>query len=185
MRTVRLLARLDAADPLDVFEKIIDFERYPELVDPVRSIKVETVSESEIITWWSVLFRKGILNWSEREFIDRQRLVLTFEQEEGDFELLTGGYRVVGTDGGGVDIHLDCTFDFGVASIESIVEPIAARVLKENFELVLIGLLGSQISFPPVPDEPAATPAPHAVLDYATNESPAPALVGGDGRVKG
>ncbi|WP_070194829.1 type II toxin-antitoxin system RatA family toxin [Streptomyces oceani] len=166
MRHARLLARFPGGDPSDAFEKIIDFEKYPELVDPVRTIEIDRTSDDDFNSRWSVLFRKGILNWSEKDHIDRARLTLSFDQDEGDFDVLTGRYRVIPTEGG-CDILMESTFDFGVSSIESIVEPIAARVLKENFELILIGLLGPAVSFPADEQPDESVHPTYTVLDYA------------------
>jgi ribosome-associated toxin RatA of RatAB toxin-antitoxin module len=167
MRHVRLLARLPGGDPSEVFEKIIDFEKYPELVDPVRTVEIRWTSDADFDSQWSVTFRKGILNWSETDHIDRDNLTLTFEQDEGDFDVLTGAYRVVPS-ADGCDIFMESTFDFGVRSIESVVEPIAARVLRENFELILIGLLGSTVFFPADEQPEEAVHTNYTVLDYAT-----------------
>ncbi|MDX3225014.1 SRPBCC family protein [Streptomyces sp. ME19-01-6] len=170
MRHVRLLARFPGGDPSEAFERIIDFEKYPDLVDPVRTIEIDRTSDADFDSRWSVIFRKGILNWSEKDHIARDTLTLTFEQDEGDFDVLTGAYRVVPT-ADGCDIFMESTFDFGVSSIESIVEPIAARVIKENFELILIGLLGPTVFFPAneQPDETVHTQ--YTVLDYATPDA--------------
>lgn len=177
MRHARLLARFPGGDPSEAFEKIIDLEKYPELVDPVRTIEIERTSADDFDSRWSVIFRKGILNWSEKDHINRDALTLTFEQDEGDFDILTGAYRVVPT-AEGCDIYMESTFDFGVSSIESIVEPIAARVLKENFELILLGLLGDTVHFPP-DEQPDESVAPdYAVLDHATADTVAAAEQG-------
>jgi ribosome-associated toxin RatA of RatAB toxin-antitoxin module len=165
MREVTLFARLPEGDPADVFERLIAFERYPEMVDPIRAVEVDQVSPTVINSRWSVFFRKGILNWAERDYLDRDNLTITFEQTDGDFDVLSGSWQVEPTEDG-CDIRFQIKFDFGVTSIESIIEPIAARVLKENMELVLIGLLGSNVHFPPV--EEGADEAVHtryAVFD--------------------
>ena len=78
---------------------------------------------------------------------------------------MDGGWQILATDDG-CDIAFHTTFDFGVTSIESIVEPIAARVLRENIEYILIGLLGENVSFLPADEEPGEAPRPrYAVFD--------------------
>lgn len=167
MREVILSARLPEGDPVAVFETLVKFERYPELVETVRSVTVSRATPTEIDSQWSVFFRKGILHWGERDHLDRDKLTITFEQTDGDFEVMYGSWRVLPT-ADGCDIRFHSAFDFGVTSIESIVEPIAARVLRENVELILIGLLGPRTSFPPDGEaEPEGATRPrYAVFDH-------------------
>jgi ribosome-associated toxin RatA of RatAB toxin-antitoxin module len=167
MREMTLFAWLPEGDPGAVFETLVEFERYPELVETVRSVTVNSVTPTEIDSQWSVFFRKGILHWGERDVLDRVELTIAFEQTDGDFEVMYGSWRVLPA-AGGCEIHFHSAFDFGVTSIESIVEPIAARVLRENIKLILIGLLGPSVSFPladEAPAEPAASPR-YAVFDH-------------------
>ncbi len=166
MREVKLLARLPQGDPVAVYETLVEFERYPELVETVKSVTVSRATATEIDSQWSVFFRRGILHWGERDYLDRDKLTITFEQTDGDFEVMYGSWQVV-PDAGGCDIHFHTAFDFGVTSIESIVEPIAARVLRENIEFVLLGLLGPRVSFPvAMQEQPQAVRPRYAVFDH-------------------
>jgi ribosome-associated toxin RatA of RatAB toxin-antitoxin module len=166
MREVKLLARLPEGDPFEVFETLVKFERYPELVETVRSVTINRATPTEIDSQWSVFFRRGILHWGERDFLDRDKLTITFEQTDGDFEVMYGSWQVTPA-ADGCDIYFHTVFDFGVTSIESIVEPIAARVLRENIEFVLTGLLGPQVSFPTASEAPQEAVRPrYAVFDH-------------------
>lgn len=177
MREVKLLARLPQGDPVGVFETLVKFERYPELVETVRSVTIDRATPTEIDSQWSVFFRRGILHWGERDFLDRDKLTITFEQTDGDFEVMYGSWQVIPA-ADGCDIHFHTVFDFGVTSIESIVEPIAARVLRENIEFVLTGLLGPQVSFP----TSSEAPPPEAVRPrYAVFDHDAPPDIPGLG----
>jgi ribosome-associated toxin RatA of RatAB toxin-antitoxin module len=168
MREVTLLARLPEGDPVAVFETLVEFERYPELVETVRSVTVSRATPTEIDSQWAVFFRKGVLHWGERDRLDRDKLTITFEQTDGDFEVMYGSWQVLPA-AGGCDIHFHSAFDFGVTSIESIVEPIAARVLRENIEVILTGLLGPRVSFPATGEgAPQAARPRYAVFDHDT-----------------
>jgi ribosome-associated toxin RatA of RatAB toxin-antitoxin module len=165
MRDVNLLARLPGGNAAEVFETLVRFDRYADLVDTVRSIEIEAQTSTQIDSRWSVFFRKGILHWGERDLLDREALTITFEQTDGDFDRMDGGWQILATDDG-CDIAFHTTFDFGVTSIESIIEPIAARVLRENIEYILIGLLGENISFVATDEEPGVAARPsYAVFD--------------------
>jgi hypothetical protein len=89
---------------------------------------------------------------------------------------MTGSWQVIPVDGG-CDVVFESTFDFGVSSIESIVEPIAARLLKDNVELMLIGLFGDGVTFTPATAAEEPQQRRYAVLDYSGR----PDLVGAPG----
>ena len=70
MRTVEMHARVPDARADEVFDRISDFERYSELTDAVRQVKVTASSGGALVSEWEVTFRDGILRWSEEDEID-------------------------------------------------------------------------------------------------------------------
>src|SRR5260370_3606191 len=131
MGEVMVSAGRGEGDPAAVFETLVEFERYPELVETVRSVTVNRTTPTEISSQWSVFFRKGILHWEERDQLDRDKLTVTFEQTDGDFEVMHGSWRVLPTS----DRHaipLPTAFAFCVTSVLSDIEPIAARGLNDK-----------------------------------------------------
>lgn len=124
----------------EVFDTVADFARYPDLVDAVVSVDVlPAADDGSIPSNWEVLFRKGILRWSEEDLLDRENGVITFTQTEGDFDVFEGGWEITATPGG-VAVTFRAKFDFGVPSMASIIDPVAGRVLLENLGLIVRGL---------------------------------------------
>jgi ribosome-associated toxin RatA of RatAB toxin-antitoxin module len=141
---VRLTARVPGRNAADVFGAIQAFERYPELSDSVRTVRVDRMREDEWRSTWEVSFREGVLEWTELDRVDPVALALDFEQIDGDFEQFAGAWRVASA-GSGAQVEFSAEFDIGIASLTALIEPVAERQLRENIEQILHGLLGDQV----------------------------------------
>jgi ribosome-associated toxin RatA of RatAB toxin-antitoxin module len=160
----------------EVYDTISDFARYPELVDTVRSVQVGSpLPDGSVPSDWSVRFRNGILRWSEVDWFDRQALRIHFEQTDGEFDVFRGDWVLDDRGGAGVRLSFRAEFDFGVASLAPIIDPVAVRVLTESMRTILVGLFGpAAVDFSPT--APAAGTAPAAAATGATPaRRPAPA----------
>ncbi|WP_432095811.1 type II toxin-antitoxin system RatA family toxin [Streptomyces sp. bgisy100] len=141
MRTAEVLLRIDGVDPAAAFDRIHDFARYPEFTDVVRSVTVHEISPEEETSEWKVYFRNGILGWTEADRFDRESLVISFEQIDGDFAEFSGSWRI-SADGPNTLVAFSADFDFGIPSLAGILDPVAQRVFKETIARVIIGLFG-------------------------------------------
>jgi ribosome-associated toxin RatA of RatAB toxin-antitoxin module len=140
MRHVEVRALLPAADAGTAFDTLVDFPRYPTLVDVVRSVTIRSrPGETPMVSSWEVYFRNGILSWTEADHLRRDALRIDFETTEGDFEEFTGSWTLHQR-GDAVEVVFAADFDFGVPSLASIVDPVAERVLTETIQLILGGL---------------------------------------------
>lgn len=143
MREARITIQIPEQTAVAVYAKICDFGRYAEVVDAVQSVTVHNgESESECTTDWIVFFRNGLLKWTEVDQFDISNGIIDFRQTTGDFDQFYGKWTVSEYSGGS-EVVFEATFDFGIPSLAGILEPIAARVLKENIAQVLIGLVGA------------------------------------------
>ncbi|MEQ4305047.1 SRPBCC family protein [Plantactinospora sp. B6F1] len=125
-----------------VYDTVADFARYPELVDTVRSVEVDPPEpDGSVASTWSVLFRNGILRWREVDRFDRDALRIWFEQTEGEFDVFRGEWSLK-PDRDVVRLLFQAEFDFGVASLAPIIDPVATRVLTESMQTILRGLFG-------------------------------------------
>jgi ribosome-associated toxin RatA of RatAB toxin-antitoxin module len=145
MRHVEIHAFIKGLDTDTVFDTLADFSHYAELVNVVRSVEMERTKDGITSSKWVVEFRNGLLQWTEENWFCRDQLRLDFKQIEGDFEQFYGGW-VLAREADGVKAALVADFDFGVPSLASIVEPVAARVLTEVTEQVLLGLFGDRVN---------------------------------------
>lgn len=146
MRRVEIHAVIPGTNADHVFDTLSDFRHYAELVDTVVSVEMHRETGNEAESSWVVKFRNGLLKWTERDWFKREELKLEFEQIDGDFEEFTGAWRIE-QQGGDVKVALIVDFDFGVPSLESIVNPVAARVLTDVTQQILIGLFSKDVQF--------------------------------------
>jgi ribosome-associated toxin RatA of RatAB toxin-antitoxin module len=140
MRHVTLNAVIFNEDACTVFENVVQFRRYPALSPHVQSTVVhETRPSATGSSSWELLFRSGLLQWSEKERFLREDLRIEFEQTEGDFDVFNG-FWTIEQDQRDVALHFECDFDFGIESLEGILDPIAERVIKETVAWAVVGL---------------------------------------------
>ncbi|MEW9532083.1 type II toxin-antitoxin system RatA family toxin [Microbispora sp. NPDC049125] len=160
MRHLELDAVIHDATADAVYDGITRFDRYAEFAPHVRSAEVliawpEPVGESH----WELNFRSGLLRWTEREQFARERLEIAFAQVDGDFESFSGLWTLR-QDGGDVRLHFEADFDFGIPSMEGILDPIAERVIKETVAWTVVGLFpGALVADPADQPDPAAAAA--------------------------
>ncbi|MGX1544229.1 type II toxin-antitoxin system RatA family toxin [Streptomyces adustus] len=139
MRHVQLDAVVHDERRADVFERIVQWERYADLAPHVQSTTVHrgrpapTGSSS-----WELHFRSGLLRWTETERFEPERGEVHFEQTDGDFDSFAGRWLLTER-GDDVEVSFACAFDFGIPSLEGILDPIAERVIKETVAWALAG----------------------------------------------
>ena len=145
MPVVTIEALVADSDAAAVFARISDFASYSEHTEAVREITVIPVDENVLDSTWLVNFRSGTVRWTERDHIHPSERTIWFEQISGDFETLTGEWKVT-EETGGVRIAFSTDFDLGMPSIASIIDPIAERTLADNTAAILRGLFGDAIT---------------------------------------
>lgn len=140
MRRVELNAVIPAVDATTVYDNILQFDRYAGLAPHVESTTVhETVPSPTGSSSWKLHFRSGLLRWTEAETFARDALRLEFEQTDGDFDSFAGVWALR-QDGEDTVLHFEADFDFGIPSLEGILDPIAERVIKETVAWVVVGM---------------------------------------------
>ncbi|WP_432046800.1 type II toxin-antitoxin system RatA family toxin [Streptomyces asiaticus] len=139
MRHVELDATVLGERAEYVFDHVIRWERYPELAPHVQSATVHSATADTGSSSWELHFRSGLLRWSEEEHFFRDTLEIRFTQTDGDFDSFTGTWRLR-QDGDDVAVSFTAAFDFGIPSLEGILDPIAERVIKETVAWALTGL---------------------------------------------
>jgi ribosome-associated toxin RatA of RatAB toxin-antitoxin module len=159
MRTVEL-ALASPVDPDFAFRRITEFERYPEFVDEVRSVIVQSDDGQTLASEWDILFRNGPLRWAEIDYIQAATRSIIFEQTGGDFDMFRGSWHVESA-AGGCMVRFETTFDFGIPSLAGVLEPIASKVLKEAIGTIVTRLLGEAS----IIGEPATSAAVRARIE--------------------
>jgi ribosome-associated toxin RatA of RatAB toxin-antitoxin module len=140
MRRVEFEAQLRNVPAEKALDQIIQFDRYADLAPHVQSTTVHTAAATGTgKSSWELHFRSGLLRWTETEQVDRERLRVDFDQRTGDFEQFTG-YWQLRQEGPDTAVRFEADFDFGIASLEGILDPIAERVITETVAWALVGL---------------------------------------------
>lgn len=142
------------------FQRITEFERYPEFVDEVRSVIVQTDGGEILASEWDILFRNGPLRWAEVDYIQAATRTIIFEQTSGDFDVFRGSWHVEPA-ASGCTVKFETTFDFGIPSLAGVLEPIASKVLKEAIGVIVTRLLGEAS----IVGEPATSAAVRARIE--------------------
>ncbi|PAZ09975.1 cyclase [Streptomyces sp. SA15] len=145
MRHVVLHALADGLAPADVYGRITDFRRYPELTDTVREVRVDApLPDGSLVSEWTVTFRGGLMRWRERDTFSPETLSLTFEQLSGDFQTFEGSWRCEPRDGGTL-VVFTASFDLGIPTLAEILDPVAESTLRTNIARILVGLVGAEV----------------------------------------
>jgi ribosome-associated toxin RatA of RatAB toxin-antitoxin module len=147
--TVRVATALGADE---AYDRVRRFERYPELTKAVQEVDLEpAAADGSVLSRWTVHFRNGLLRWTERDSFVPETRTVVFEQVKGDFSVFTGTWHVMPVDGGS-EVTFDSSFDLGIPTLASILDPVAKSALRSNILLILQGLLGDAEELT-VPDE--------------------------------
>ncbi|MER5212004.1 aromatase/cyclase [Streptomyces sp. NPDC002838] len=145
MRHVVLHALADGLAPADVYRRITDFRRYPELTDTVREVRVDApLADGSLVSEWTVTFRGGLMRWRERDMFSPETLSLSFEQLSGDFQTFEGSWRCEPRDGGTL-VVFTASFDLGIPTLAEILDPVAESTLRTNIARILVGLVGAEV----------------------------------------
>ncbi|GAA3879158.1 aromatase/cyclase [Streptomyces lacrimifluminis] len=140
MRHVELDALIPAEQADTVYDSVRRWERYPDLAPHVNATTVHaTYPDENASSSWELHFRSGLLRWTESDVFVPERGEIRFEQTDGDFDSFTGTWTLV-QQGADVSVRFAADFDFGIPSLEGILDPIAERVIKETVAWALAGL---------------------------------------------
>jgi ribosome-associated toxin RatA of RatAB toxin-antitoxin module len=140
MRHVLLEALVPGAKAENVLHAVRRWERYPELAPHVQSTTVHaTHPEPDCSSSWELHFRSGLLRWTEWDEFLVDSLEIRFEQTEGDFDMFRGVWAFTQR-GEDVSVRFAADFDFGIPSLEGILDPIAERVVKETVAWAVAGM---------------------------------------------
>lgn len=131
MHEVVVEERVDVDGGLSAFLDVLwDFSRVPEVsADVVKVVLSDHVTVAERESSWSVMFRGGTINWTERDRLDQENARVTFDCVSGDFAVFEGDWTVRQE-----DTELLVTFrlnlDMGIPSMAGMLEPLAGKAVQ-------------------------------------------------------
>ncbi|HSZ68909.1 MAG TPA: SRPBCC family protein [Solirubrobacteraceae bacterium] len=141
MPQIHVSGRLGDHDPTTALRQVVDYERWADASEAVRSVHVEHRDDGSSISFWEVTFRKGLMRWSERDGFDAAAGFATFDLIEGDPHVFKGSWRVA-TEGSECVLIMEAEFDLGMPSLSHILDPIAIEAVEDAVASVLRGLFG-------------------------------------------
>ena len=131
MPNVEVSWEIDA--PLDeVWRAVNDIEAYPGYMDNVRRVEILSSDGDERVSSWSVLLKGSVLEWTELETVDLGQRRIDFRQLDGDLDLFAGAWQLDVGEGGRVTVSLDVEFEIGIPLLADMLNPVAARALRDN-----------------------------------------------------
>jgi ribosome-associated toxin RatA of RatAB toxin-antitoxin module len=144
MRHLEVLARLDGRVAAKVYPVLCDYQRYPACTEAVRSVRVTPREDGHVVSDWEVVFRRGILRWTELDRFNSDTFRIEFEQISGDINHFSGEWAIH-DDRQGCSVRFTADFDLGIPSLSDLLDPVAEQALRENVNSILVGLLGEPV----------------------------------------
>ena len=142
MPDVNIRAQVPGREPGEVLAAATDFGTWPEMSDAVVSVRVEP-EDTGSTSSWEVIFREGILKWSQRDQAQADDRV-RFELIEGDPLVWHGAWSAEAT-GDGTEVKLDAEFDLGMPSLSHVLDPMGVEAIEDAVQSVLRGLFGDDV----------------------------------------
>lgn len=132
--------------PEEAFDVLRDFHRHALLSDAVRNVELEEQPDGSVISHWEVNFRNGILVWSEFDEFDASTNTVRFRRRDGDPEAFTGSWSAHRDRlGRGCTLKFEAEFEIGIPTLSDMLEPLAARTLRENVTQTLRAIFGDAL----------------------------------------
>lgn len=119
----------------EVWAVLREFQHYPEFAEHVLSVEIVSEKRDYKESTWVVLFNGNQLRWSERDHIDDERQVISFEQIEGDLAVWRGTLSVAKNPECNAIYTVE--FDLGVPALAELLNPLGIQAVKANCEQIL------------------------------------------------
>jgi ribosome-associated toxin RatA of RatAB toxin-antitoxin module len=143
MPSVHIERHISGVSADEVFAQLKDMERLPEFSENVLKVDVHRNDDGSVISEWEVIFRGGVMRWTELDVFDDENRRFEFKQVEGDLATFDG-YWQVEPDGDQVLLLLHAEFDLGMPSLSDMLDPVAARALESALDDVLCTLIAQE-----------------------------------------
>jgi len=130
--------KLPIEAPLEeTWRAVTRLEDYAEYMESVESVTVREDSGARRVSEWSVLLKGSVLEWVEDDELDEATHTMRFAQLSGDLDKFEGYWRVEAQDDGTSLVTLSVDFEIGIPLLADMLNPVAAKALRENSEQML------------------------------------------------
>ncbi|GAB6098625.1 type II toxin-antitoxin system RatA family toxin [Halanaerocella petrolearia] len=113
-----------------------DMESYPEFMEDVISVKVLEREENSTITSWKTEVDGRQISWREKDLFNDDEYQIIYQQLDGDLKKFDGEWSLETTKQG-VKITLIVDFEFGVAMLAPLLNPILKKKVRLNSKNML------------------------------------------------
>lgn len=144
MGRAELRGRVPGMAAAELFRRLREVERYPDLSPSVRSLRVLEREGNRLVAEWEVEFHGGIMRWTQEDLFRPGEHAIRFRQLQGDIEAFEGEYTLR-DEADGCIVWFQATFELGIPNLDDILEPIAEEALLANIRSVLDGVSGGRL----------------------------------------
>lgn len=116
-----------------MYDLVVDIERYPEFLNWCSSTRIVERSEHEVVASIDISFKGLHRSFTTRNRMDNGRSV-RIELVDGPFRTLNGIWNFIELDEGSCKIELDLEFDFSTAFLARIVGPVFSQIANRQLD---------------------------------------------------
>jgi ribosome-associated toxin RatA of RatAB toxin-antitoxin module len=113
---------------------ISDFGMYPTLTRTIEKVIVHERTERAGRSEWFVFLEDAPLRWLEKDYFDAANYSMQFESIDGDFEKISGAWKVEDYNGEGIALDYSLDYSLGIPVIEDVVGAIFKEKMKNNID---------------------------------------------------
>ena len=135
MPEVTTSTTLENIDLNSLWDILIDFEKYPDMMTDVIDVKCH-VDDEHFRSEWTVLLNGSKMSWQEIDIFYKHEKIV-FEQTIGDLEIYKGEWRIEKNGKNKYTVILNIEFDLGIPSLEDVLNPLGIKAIKANSEQML------------------------------------------------
>jgi hypothetical protein len=141
---VRIRVTVRGGDCRTALALVTDYTNWARASESVRSVTVERDGDGWSTSFWEVVFRGGLMRWSERDHVELDANRESFELIEGDPHAWRGGWTAE-QHGDDCVLTMVAQFDLGMPSLGHVLDPIAIEALEDAVADVARGLFGEDV----------------------------------------
>jgi coenzyme Q-binding protein COQ10 len=121
----------------DTWNMICDFEKYPNLMEPVRNLRILDKKGNTLISEWEVNLKGSILKWTESDTKLPEKYRIEFTQMDGDLEQFNGYWQLSEMADTQTEVFLYTNFEIGIPMLRDMLDPVAKLAIEENSQTML------------------------------------------------
>ncbi len=137
-----------------VWDVLNDIEAYPQLMEPVRSLKVIETGTGYRLAVWEVDIKGCVMRWTEREEPDPANYRLEYRAIDGDLDEFAGFWQLEALSETTSRATLFVKFDIGLPMLSDMLNPVAERAIHDNSRKMLQAIASHAVET--IHDSPAA-----------------------------